>query len=176
MRAKRVLTKQFPRPFQFAQFSRTLAQAAVRHRTDVAEAFQNHIETITASAQSSPTGGFPYFTPPFYERSAQNLLDQGRIEAVAICVKVNDTQYDDWIGYANGTYEGWVQEAHMFQHGNLDHLRQSGYRPYITKVSPNGLVPAEKGEKEEYYIHWNSYPSPASYLLINWDLSSVGGK
>ena len=163
--------------FQFDQFSRTLAQAAIRHRVDITDAFNNHIQTVTAAAQSDPTESFPFFSPPFYERSAQNLLDQGRIEAVAICVKVKDDEYEDWIAYSNVTHEEWVQNAHIFQHGNLDYLNQTGYRPYITRVVPGeGLVKTEKGEKDEYYIHWNSYPSPASYLLINWDLSSVGGK
>lgn len=174
----RLLQQEQQKSFEaaFSQFSRTLAEAAMRHRVDVTEAFNNHIETISAGAQGHTDGNaFPYYSPPFYERSAQNLLDQGKVEAAAICVRVKDQNYSDWIAYANETYDEWVHDAHMFQYGSLDSLDPVGYRPFITKVEPGvGLVESPPGDKDEYWVHWNSYPSPATYLLINWDLASVG--
>ena len=160
---------------QFAQFSRTLANAAINGRRDVADAYNGLSQAVTAAEQTSANQSFPFFSHPYYEHYADNFMKQGKAELATLALRVKDGQYDDWIAFVNKTYEQWVYNGHMYENGNLDRLDPIGYAPHLTKVGPDGIEPAWKGDKEEYWVWWNHYPAPATYKLMNWDFSSVPG-
>jgi len=99
-------------------------------------------------------------------------MRQGRVELASVGVLVQGTQTEEWIQYANKTYEKWVYDAHMYQYGNLDHLDPVGYHPYFQSVGPEGLE-HDFLAREEYAVHWSMYPAPNTYKLMNWNFNSV---
>lgn len=156
----------------FAQFSRTLADAAKSHRMDITQAYKALSEAV-AAGQITSSAEWPYYTLPFFENFAKTFMDQGGVELASVAIKVTQEQVEPWLKYANETYKIWVDEGHMYQYGNLDNLDPVNYKPYITAAVPGkGLLP-ENTSKPEFWVHWSSYPAPATYGLMNWNFASV---
>lgn len=80
-------------------------------------------------------------------------------------------QSEDWIAYANETYEDWVEEGHMLNAGNLDRLNPVAYQPIITRLTAEGLIP--ELPRPDYLVYWSFSPPPANYALVNGNVRSV---
>ena len=158
----------------FSQFSRSLADSARAHRREITHAFKALSEAVTAGElTSSSLTKWPYFHLPHFEHYARSFLDQaGGIEVVVVANRVEQEQTNSWVSYVNQTYEEWVKDTHIYQHGNLSYLDPVGYKPYITAVEPGkGFVP--DSERPEYWVQWPMFPAPNSYILMNWNFASV---
>ena len=77
---------------------------------------------------------------PKYDIQGQNFLAQTGAEFTGFHLAIKRGEEDAWIRFANETYEEWVEEGHILKYGSLDRLAQEGYKPFISKAGPDGLI------------------------------------
>jgi len=159
-------------PLQYAQFSRTVAEAARGQMKDLLDALTATKTLFEAHADGSGQQ-WPLVSLPHFQRHAMNMAEMGHAECVALFYLVNDDQMEPWIDFTNRTHRDWVTEGHLTQKGNLDRFvdGDESYFPFVTTKGPNGTVPQER--KGVYAPSYYFSPPPKGYSMINWDLLSV---
>lgn len=99
------------------------------------------------------------------------MLLHSRTEITSVNNIIRRDQWEDWIQYADATYQGWVNESHTIA-GDFDRFQPTNYDNFVSRVGSDGWTP-DDDDRERYYINWSFSPPPATYRLINWNLASV---
>ncbi|CAB9519351.1 Guanylate cyclase [Seminavis robusta] len=159
----------------FDQFSRTVGDAAIHQQRDLRDGLDSFAASLAVYAETNEIGErWPFVTLPMFEHYAQHSLKQAHIETLNVLPLVTNSQRQDWVEYANSKYDGWVQEGHYLQKGNLDRLvgGDETYHAYISDRQPDGSF-VNATERDYYFISWLYSPPPATYDLLNGNLFSV---
>lgn len=125
---------------QFAQFARTVGDAAVNHQQLMHKAligFANHI----SSAAKTTNATWPMVIVPDYEVHAGQLRSLTGAETSGFQPYVEAKDEEAYLEFIAANYEDVIREGHLVRHGNLDRLAPIGYTPNFTFVGPNGFSP-----------------------------------
>lgn len=138
----------------------------------IREGFKAFADAITLTAiRSNET--WPFVTLPFFEAQARHFRNQIGAEVVGLVVKVQETQKEEWLSFANRNHDNMVREGHLIQKGSFERLSPVGYHNFISKVDPQTGEFVPQTISDEYMPLWQYTPPPATYGLINLDYYSV---
>lgn len=125
---------------QFAQFARTVGDAAVDQQGRLRDAFvgfANHISTTAKDINAT----WPMVRIPYYELHAAQVRLQSGAEIVDFKVYVEKEDNEKYLNFVAANFEDNVKEGHMIRYGNLDRLVPIGFSPNYTLVGPTGFTP-----------------------------------
>jgi len=123
---------------KFAQFARTVGDAAVDQQKRMREAFDGFASLISASARRT-NATWPMVRIPDYELHAGQVRRQSGAEIVTFRSFVEKEKNEEYLKFVTANYEENVKEGHMIRYGNLDRLTPIGYTPNYTLVGPTGF-------------------------------------
>lgn len=177
IRTYRLLVEEEQNNFETAydQFSRTVANAAMGQQGNIREAQATLGDAATAYAEST-NATWPLFTLPKFEYYAGHARAQAGSEIATIFNFLDNKNdpgvIDSFISYANETYEEWVEEGHLIEHGNLDRLNPVAYKGFLSQRGPEGFGP-DRLDRDYYMSMWTFSPPPTTYGVINWVINSA---
>lgn len=124
---------------QFAQFARTVADAAVDHQTRLREALVGFAYHISSTARDI-NATWPMVRLPYYELHAGQVRLQSGIETIGFHSFVEPQDEEEYLEFVTANHEAFSLEGHMLCYGNLEHFTSVGYTPNFTTLSSNGYV------------------------------------
>lgn len=124
---------------QFAQFARTVGDAAVDQQRRMRESFVGFANHISSSAQEA-NATWPFFLVPNFELHAGQVRLQSGTEIIACSMFVEASDAEGYLDFVSANYETTVKEAHIIRYGNLDRLFPIGYSPNYTIETADGLI------------------------------------
>ena len=148
---------------QFAQFARTVGDAAVDQQKRMREAFvgfANHIST-TAKDINAP---WPMVRIPYFELHAGQIRLQSGAEIVGFQSLIEPQEEEVYLKFVTENYETLAVEGHMICYGNLDHYAPIGYSPNFTTLGPNGYV-VDTVPREVRMPFWHFSPRTLSSFV-----------
>lgn len=159
----------------YAQFSRTVGQAAVEEMLRLREAARMFGHTVQATSELTNT------TWPFYDYYdgigvfAQEEVDAKQMESIQYLTRVQHSEREAYLDFQRQRYEQWVKEGHMQAYGHMDFLLDdpATYQDDILEFSTTDFTVNPSSDKEEYYPLAYRYPPPNSYFVVNFDISSI---
>jgi hypothetical protein len=148
---------------QFEQNSRTVGDAAVEHQLLMRESFKGLGDLISSEAVSEKAE-WPFFTIPLFELHAQDVLQLASLETLAFIHIVTPDNRQEYLDYTKVHREASIKESHEIRYGNLDHLVENSYHPYITYRDSDGFKQDNGTGKNVQYPLWQV--SPRTYMKI----------
>lgn len=135
---------------QFEQFSRTLADSAVRREQNLRSTLKAMSEIISGYAVTNNLT-WPFVTVPLFEMYGHTALDQGDIELMLVWNRIFPEDREAYQNWTVQHYQEQVQEGHMMRYGNLDRLNNDTmlFSPSIFQFGDRG--PEPDVEREEYW-------------------------
>jgi len=158
----------------FAQFARTVGDAAVDQQRGIHDSIRSFSHAITAHAEAIDTE-WPYFIMPSYEALARDFKALSRAELVGMNNMVRRDEVEKYTNYITERYQDFIQEGHMMAYGDLSRLNTntSKYHPFVARKTPEGKW-AQDIDRELYYVRTNLSPPPRAYgPVTNWNTASV---
>jgi hypothetical protein len=155
---------------QYRQFSSTVGDAAIEELRDVRQGYRQLADAITAGAQAS-NASWPFYTVPSFEYYARNFFIQSKAERVGFRPLVRADQVEEWLDYADARYQDVYRESHMMRYGNMDRLKPTGYKKFISRQTPDGPLPDI--ERDFYFPTYQASPPDVSYSILNFNPMSV---
>lgn len=146
---------------QFAKFSGTIGDAAVRQQENVRAGYKTMSDAVTAASQTEHAE-WPFFRMPLFESHAANAMKQMGAETMILCNIVPSSLQESYLAWMDDKYYDIIAEANMIRHGNLDGMpSNSTYQSGFLKASPNGFIPDD--ERDIYYPVTAWSPPPNSF-------------
>ena len=125
---------------QFAQFARTVGDAATDQQRRMRESYIGFANHISSSAQEA-NATWPMFRIPNYELHAGQVRLQSGTEVIGCTYLVESNDVEEYLKFVTANHEASLTEAHMTRYGNLDRLAPIGYTPNFTIITPEGIIP-----------------------------------
>ena len=123
--------------FQFAQFTRTVGDAAVDQQRRMRESYVGFPNLISSLAKNG-NATWPIFRIPDFEIHAGQVRLQSGTEVIGCTYLVESSDTYEYLKFVTDNYESSLQEGHMTRYGNMDRLAPIGYTPNFTIFTPNG--------------------------------------
>jgi hypothetical protein len=120
---------------QFAQFARTVGDAAVDQQKRMRESFIGFANLISSFARHS-NATWPFVRVPDFELHAAQVRLQSGAEIVSFTAFVEEKDEDEYLNFVAANYEDNVKEGHLIRYGNLDRLTPIGFTPNYTLLAP----------------------------------------
>ena len=152
--------------FKFAQFSRTVGDAAVEQQRKMRLSIIAFSRFFSQSAYDAGAP-WPFYALPKFELHASSVLLQSGNELLSINQFVKEKDEAAVLEFANNNFENWIAESHMIRYGNLDNMPKSTehYHPYFT-VSRNGTFVRDTEHRDQRTAMWQYSPRKFSKSSI----------
>ena len=146
---------------QFAQFARTVGDAAVDQQRRMRDAFVGFAHQISSTAIDI-NATWPMVRIPYFELHAGQVRVQTGAEIVGFQSLIEPQDGDAYLEFVTAHYEDLAIEGHMIAHGNLDQFAPIGYTPNFTTLGPTGYFP-DSVERKLRMPFWHF--SPRKFVL-----------
>ena len=154
-----------------AQFSRTVADAAVSEMRQLREAILTFSTAMESTAELTNTT-WPFYHYPNLITFAKEQVESKNLEALLFWTRVKHEDRKDFVDFQNQTHPSVIVKTHEMYFGNTSFLDQSGFLGDIVEFGPQGLAPSPV--REEYYCVGYRYPPLYSFGSIGFDIRPVG--
>lgn len=108
---------------------------------------------------------------PFYEDYGGHFRKLSQSEISSFIIIVEEENKEAYPEFMTKHYEKMFDDAHIFRYGNTERLNRTKYFPYITRHSPDGLLPDIN--RTTYFPIQMQSPPAMHYGNVNWNLGSV---
>lgn len=142
--------------FQFEQFSRTVADAAIEKQQAIRDGVHSFSNIVTSSALAA-NATWPLFALPDIEVHMMDLFQSTGTEVASVANIVMDKDKAVWEDFVVEGHESWLEEAHMHHTGNMDSFSPVGFSPNVTALTAKGFVPQNRSD---FYVPVWSYSPP----------------
>ena len=148
---------------QFAQFARTVGDAAVDQQRSMRESYLGFANLISSSAQEA-NATWPMFRIPNYELHAGQVRLQSGTEVIGCSYLVESNDVEEYLKFVTANHEASLTEAHLTRYGNLDRLTPFGYTPNFTMITPDGIIP-DKVDRPLRSATWQISPRKSIFYF-----------
>jgi len=93
---------------------------------------------------------------PMFESIGKSMLEIFGKEIFTFHPTVTRENIGAWLNCTDNHYAQQVKESHMEKFGNLDNINEAGYKAYIQRASPEGLI--QDIDSDVYHPLWQFSP------------------